>query len=285
VTPGAVTPAARTGRRGTARPGAHPRPVRAPATPRAPRRVSGPLRAQPERGHAASSLARAAEFVRGLPDHPLLDRLVRGRAWIPVLGVMLAGIVAMQVEVLKLNASMGRSIALAASLQARNDTLQTSVSLLSDPNRIERLAARMGMVLPGPTAVDFLRGRASPGRAVAGIHAPDAAEFDAALQASIALAAATTSPSSSALTSPQGTTGAATTATGTTGAATTASSTIPAASPPATSATTAASSGRGTATGTGATSQGPASTGSPATTATSGATTSSTNTGGAAPAG
>jgi hypothetical protein len=150
------------------------------------------VRAQPARGRSNSPLAHAAEFVRGLPDHQLLDRLVRGRAWIPVLGLMLAGIVAMQVEVLKLNASMGRSIALASSLQTRNELLRTSVSSLSDAQRIERLATHMGMVMPGPTAVDFLHGRESAGQAVAGIHAPDAAAFDSALQASAATASTST---------------------------------------------------------------------------------------------
>ena len=65
--------------------------------------------ARPQRAARAVG-ARAVQFVRTLPDHRLLDRLIRGRAWIPLLGVMLVGIVAMQVEVLKLGASIGRSI-------------------------------------------------------------------------------------------------------------------------------------------------------------------------------
>jgi hypothetical protein len=201
VTPAAVTPAARSRPRTAApRPAkatAHPRPVRARVAPAAPRRVSGPkrqVRARPTRPSSVSLSGRAAEFVRGLPDHPLLDRLVRGRAWIPVLGVMLAGIIAMQVEVLKLNASMGRSITLASSLQTRNEQLRTSVSSLSDAHRIERLAARMGMVMPGPTSVDFLHGRGSAARAAASIHAPDSSMFDSALQASALQAAAATTP-------------------------------------------------------------------------------------------
>src|SRR5215467_15439290 len=57
-------------------------------------------------------------------DHPLLDRLIRGRAWIPILGVLLAGIVAMQVEVLKLSVSVGRSVAVASQLQSENQALR-----------------------------------------------------------------------------------------------------------------------------------------------------------------
>jgi hypothetical protein len=213
VTPAAMTPAAR-GRpaarasRAT-KPNAHPRPVRArvapPTAPRvappAPRRISGParpVRTQPAGLRGTPLRSRAVGFIRGLPDHALLDRLVRGRAWIPVLGVMLAGIVAMQVEVLKLSASTGRSIALVNSLQTRNELLRTSVSSLSDARRIERIAARMGMVMPGPASVDFLHGKLNATGAIAAIHVPDAAAFDSALQARSLQAAAATTPASTA---------------------------------------------------------------------------------------
>src|SRR5438105_2710091 len=110
MTPPAATAA---GARGGARvsrqrPATHvPRRVSAP---RAPRRVSGPVPARPARERLAPVSERLVEAIRTLPDHSLLDRIVRGRAWILVLGVMLAGIVAMQVELLKLNASIGRSL-------------------------------------------------------------------------------------------------------------------------------------------------------------------------------
>jgi len=256
MTLAAVTPAARNRPR-TAAPRAtkataHPRPVRARVAPANPRRVSGPkrpIRAQPTRASGAPLPSRAADFIRGLPDHSLLDRLVRGRAWIPVLGVMLAGIVAMQVEVLKLNASMGRSIALASSLQTRNELLRTSVSSLSNSHRIERLAARMGMAMPGPTSVDFLDGHASAARATAGIHVPDASAFDSALQASeLQAAAATTSgasastaASTTATTPTLSTTGVA--GTGTASTATSAGGTGTTATTPSTTSATASSGG------------------------------------------
>src|SRR5437016_5223858 len=163
MTPAAVTPAARSRPRPpasrSAKAAAHPRPVRARVAPAGPRRVSGPkrpVRAQPARDSGVSLSSRAAAFVRGLPDHSLLDRLVRGRAWIPVLGVMLAGIVAMQVEVLKLGTSVGRWMQRASTLQTKNESLQASVASLADDQRIERLAAGIGMVMPAPTTVSFL---------------------------------------------------------------------------------------------------------------------------------
>lgn len=287
MTPAAVTPAARNRPRGTAsraKATAHPRPVRARVAPAAPRRISGPkrpVRAHPARALNVSLTSRAADFIRSLPDHALLDRLVRGRAWIPVLGVMLAGIVAMQVEVLKLNASMGRSISLASSLQTRNELLRTNISSLSDAHRIERLAMKMGMVMPGPTSVDFLGGRARAARAAAAIHAPDPAAFDSALQARAMQAAAavtpssaTSTPSSTAVTTPS-------IATTTTPAAP-ATTTTPAAPAPPT-ATSATSSGTVAATTSATGTQGAGAAGATATTPS--ASSASANSGGAAPGG
>jgi hypothetical protein len=133
-------------------------------------------------------------FVRSLPDHALLDRVIRGRVWIPLLGVLLAGIVGMQVEVLKLGASMGRSLERSTALQSRNELLQASVATLADDRRIERLAAGMGMVMPAPDAVDFLAARpvADVQPAIAGIHQPDASAFTAQLP--VAGSAGTSTP-------------------------------------------------------------------------------------------
>ena len=110
----------------------------------------------------------------------MLDRLIRGRVWIPLLGVMLAGIVAMQVEVLKLGASMGRSLEANSTLSAQNATLQESVASLADDQRIEQLAASMGMVMPPPSAVGFLspHGRGVEAKAAANIHQPNPGSFD-----------------------------------------------------------------------------------------------------------
>jgi hypothetical protein len=169
-------------------------PVAAPAVQprpqRSDRRLAPPQRADrqvPRRRIARKPTLsqRLAAFLRSLPDHPLLDRLVRGRAWIPVLGVMLVGIVAMQVELLKLNADTGRSIELIGSLQSRNDLLRAQVGSASDPNRIERLASRMGMTMPSPESITFVKGdSASVRRALARIRVPNLAAFEAALRAS-----------------------------------------------------------------------------------------------------
>jgi hypothetical protein len=182
-----------------------------------------------------------------------------------LLGVLLAGIVAMQVEMLKLNSSIGRSIQLGTALQSRNELLRANVSALSDAQRIERLATRMGMVMPGPTSINFLdANRIDAAKAAGSIHSPDAAGFASLLQASGAgqitplgssgtgaLAASPTvtapgAPGAATATSAAGTTAAATGAIG--GASTTGATGTGATGPGGTG--TSAGPGSGTSTGT-----------------------------------
>jgi hypothetical protein len=103
---------------------------------------------------------------------------------------MLAGIVAMQVEVLKLGASMGRAIERGTALQSTNELLRASVATLADDQRIERIAATRGMVMPSPAGVGFLSARsgANAQQAVANIHAPSPTSFMALTTANGAVA-------------------------------------------------------------------------------------------------
>jgi hypothetical protein len=165
----------------------HRTPVRRPSAPRNPRRVSGPARRRPSDQAVvrAPLAARSAAYIRGLPDHAVLDRIIRGRYWIPLLGVLLVGIVAMQVEVLKLNAGIGRALEHSTSLQNRNEQLQAAVARGADDQRIESMAAHMGMVMPQPAAIRFLARHpvADVERAISNIHVPSATGFQAALTA------------------------------------------------------------------------------------------------------
>jgi hypothetical protein len=204
-----------------------------------PRRVSGPARRpgrarEPRRSPLSERLG---AFVRALPDHALLDRLVRGRAWIPLLGVMLGGIVALQVELLKLNAATGRSIELVSALQSRNEILRAEVATDSAPGRIERLGLRMGMMLPGPEAITFVRaGSASARRAAASMHPPNVAAFEAALQATNTATAGSTpllAPPSNPTPAPTPSTTAPSTTTTSTASGTRSTATASTAAPPA----------------------------------------------------
>jgi cell division protein FtsL len=182
----------------------HRTPVRRPSAPRNPRRVSGPARRRPSDQAVvrAPLAARSAAFIRGLPDHALLDRIIRGRYWIPLLGVLLVGIVAMQVEVLKLNAGIGRALEQTTSLQNRNEQLQAAVARGADDQRIESMAAHMGMVMPRPAAIRFLARHpvADVEKAISNIHVPSATGFQAALTAAGTAAVADNAASAAATT-------------------------------------------------------------------------------------
>ena len=129
----------------------------------------------------------------------MLDRVLRGRIWIPLLGVMLVGIVAMQVEILKLNAGVGAAVEQTTALQSRDDALRESVTGLSDEQRIERIAAQHGLVMAPPNTIKFLHpgGRGYVWAAAAGIRAPGSSYFAGPVGTSSAAAAAV-SPGSTA---------------------------------------------------------------------------------------
>jgi hypothetical protein len=174
---GPARPATTTARPATpARPATTTRPAR-PATPkRTTSRVAGSRR-QPSPRLALRG--RALSFARSLPDHSLLDRLIRSRIWIPLLGILLVGIVASQVEILKLNASLGRGVVRAAQLQSEDQRLANTVSQMSDVQRIEEKAAQMGLSMPAAYTPVFLSGgHGELRRALSNIHRPDPTAFE-----------------------------------------------------------------------------------------------------------
>lgn len=159
--PAAGVAADRTARRRRA-PAAR-RVARPAVAPRLPRRVSGPGRParrtrRRTRGDALVQrlLVPFLERVRALPDAPVVDRLVRGRAWIVLIGFLLMGMVAMQVSLLKLNASMGRAVQQSGNLERRNGELRATLSRLSAGQRVQLSGARLGMFMPDAGQVHFL---------------------------------------------------------------------------------------------------------------------------------
>jgi len=168
------------------------RTVRRSPAPRLPRRVSGPgrrIHAPVATGRGAALPARrgAAGFAgagfalrvvavgRGLPSSRLMDRLVRSRLWIGIIAVALAGIVAMQVSMLKLNAGLGRAVESAATLERQNSALRMQVSRLSTGERVREVAQRRGLVMPAPNELRYLSAgdaRADARRAARTMRAP-----------------------------------------------------------------------------------------------------------------
>jgi hypothetical protein len=131
--------------------------------PQAPRRrpVAVP-RPAPRRDLPAG--ARALEWLRALPDRRLLDRLIGGRIWIVLIGTLLAGIVTMQLTLLRLNAGIGHAIERSAALTQTNAALEAEISRESDPQRVIADATKLGYVFAPPASARYLT--ATPGDAV-----------------------------------------------------------------------------------------------------------------------
>lgn len=142
-----------------AAPARHPTRRARPLAPLNPRRVSGPVTRPRPRSVPTPAARPAAERLRSLPDHRLLDRLLRGRAWIWIIGIALGGIVAMQVSLLKLNSGISRAVQTASTLDRQNSDLEASIARLDSAERIRTAAEGRGMVTPPAGDLRYLRAR------------------------------------------------------------------------------------------------------------------------------
>jgi len=183
---------------------------------RPPRRISGPSR--PKRDPRAGATAAAGTLRPPLAmrlgtramrvgDARVLDRLVRGRAWIALMAIGLMGIVFMQVSLLKLNAGISRAVTAADTFDRQNSSLREEISKLDSGERIQSVAAKLGMVTPAAGDVHYLDGRGANGaRAAASITAPKPVTPSAAPAAAASAPAATTTPAAQTTAAPAATT-------------------------------------------------------------------------------
>lgn len=138
-----------------ARPRKRPQLAAAPART-APARKS-PARKTPNRKPSRKAPARrpggqlipiavgTATAVRNLPDSGLIVRMTRGRAWIAVLGVLLVGIVGLNVVTLSLAASAGQIDQNIMALDEENSFLRGLDAQRSGAGRIRNDAAGLGL--------------------------------------------------------------------------------------------------------------------------------------------
>jgi hypothetical protein len=94
---------------------------------------------------AAGHAGRAAVAVTQLPESGLIHRLTRGRAWIGVLGVLLVGIVALNVVTLSFAASSGKVDAKNTLLGKENSVLQNLAAHASGQKRLRHEATKLGL--------------------------------------------------------------------------------------------------------------------------------------------
>jgi hypothetical protein len=127
--------------------------------PLAPRRVSGPVRRPVPVG--PSSRTGAFERLARIPDHFLVDRLLRSRLCIWVIGIMLGGIVFMQVSLLRMNTGISRAVAAQSTLERQNTTLRAFLAERSSGDLIRDGAAKDGMIDPQAGDTRYLTARES----------------------------------------------------------------------------------------------------------------------------
>jgi cell division protein FtsL len=123
-------------------------PARRPATPakRPARRASG--RPAPRRATGRARLPLGAR---------MLDTLLNGRVWIGLVGVLLAGIVFFNVDLLRMNREITHMADRAAQLKRENARIRQDMAGLASSERIQEAAAELGLVLPAPAEVRYLK--------------------------------------------------------------------------------------------------------------------------------
>lgn len=122
-------------------------PARVPAR-RAPARRPAQKRRPAGRPRLVVVAGRTAGAVRQLPDSSLVVRLTRGRAWIAVLGVLLVGIVALNVATLSFAASAGKIDAQITALEKENSMLASREAERYSTARIRGEASAIGLAMP-----------------------------------------------------------------------------------------------------------------------------------------
>ncbi len=123
--------------------GAVAAPAKAPA--RRPLPTRQPLTTRPR---LAAVAGRTAVAVGQLPDSGLVVRMTRGRTWIAVLGVLLVGIVALNVVTLSFAASAGKIDEQITTLENENSMLESREAERYSTARVRGEAAQIGLAMP-----------------------------------------------------------------------------------------------------------------------------------------
>ncbi len=116
--------------------------------------LNGGAIALPRRGlYGLGELGRKAWRI---PDTPIVEGISRGRLWIAVLAVLLFGIVALNVSLLKVNANISSTAIKTKVIEQQNAKLRAKAARLSSPDRILRAASKRGMAAPAPQSIRYL---------------------------------------------------------------------------------------------------------------------------------
>jgi cell division protein FtsL len=142
----------------------------APLRRRAPVRPARPATAP--RRRTAPARAPAVARPRGAI---LLDRLLSGQLWIGLVFLLLVGIVFFNVDLLRMNRDIAVTAEKAETVKRQNARLRGDLARLGSSERIQKVAAQSGLVLPAPGEVRYLKthGRADAATALKQLQAGD----------------------------------------------------------------------------------------------------------------
>jgi hypothetical protein len=144
------------------RPRSRPTPKGTAASPVPARRPPGraPARTKTKTKRAVGGqliplAGRTAVAVGQLPDSGLVVRMTRGRAWIGVLGVLLVGIVALNVVTLSFAASSGKIDEQLTALEQDNSVTSGRAARLNGTGHVRGAAAPLGLAMPSSADIHF----------------------------------------------------------------------------------------------------------------------------------
>ena len=129
---------------------------RAPSRTAAPGRTTAPTRRVSGRPRPAAPATRVAALPRGAR---VLDALLTGRIWIGLVGVLLAGIVFFNVDLLQMNREITQMAEKATQIKRENDRLRHDYARLASSERIQEAAAALGLVYPAAGEVRYLESK------------------------------------------------------------------------------------------------------------------------------
>jgi hypothetical protein len=98
---------------------------------------------------------RTAVAVRQLPDSGLVVRMTQGRAWIAVLGILLVGIVGLNVATLSFAASSGKYDEEISTLEKENGVLSSRAAQRDGTGRVRAEAGALGLAMPSSDLIHF----------------------------------------------------------------------------------------------------------------------------------
>lgn len=132
--------------------------ARRPASSRAnaaPQRRRG-RSSTPATGFVPVVVGRTAGAFGGIADSGLVMKMTRGRLWIGVLGVLLVGIVGLNVWALSLNASSSKVAHQTDGLKRANSALQAQIAGELSNEQVQATATKLGLIVPEPGSIRYL---------------------------------------------------------------------------------------------------------------------------------